>query len=606
VSVPSAIQAAVDLLPTIEGVTIESSLEIITEQDCWSLHVRLSQESSSKYVPMSTAWVILIHRSYPSGSIRMYPARIGGLIYTFPHQDRNIDSNLGYATWRNGKPCLDSPTQRLGFIAGGPEPKLDSELRLQWHVRRCLQWLEMATENQLMAEGEPFEVPQCPNDPSNSGMTLVHDEGKDTFLAWKEHSGKYGKFRWRRLSGFPETTIVQEFLDAKDSTIRKCRCTPLPEDEFSIGYWWLWPSPIVNQPWHAPNTWEQLRRAGRSQHIRVDKVIRWLALQASGNKGDLLLLGYPIPGLWHGDSIEIHWQAIKLPDIPSKSRRKRFKNGLSGWFKHIQESVFGNQKELSYLNTSNWHPDRLQARGRYNKDIRDSSVALIGCGALGSAVAELLIRGGVRRLLLIDHDDLEVGNLVRHTLTGAEIGLKKASAIASRLQSAAPMSQISSLDDRLPSKVDLINLLESYEIVVDCSGEDVVLRSLSDAWWSIPKMFVSASVGYAAKHLFLFGSRNCAFPLDKFIESITPWLKKTRTEWMEKGETLEGVGCWSPLWPARSDDIWLASVATVKYLELLSIGSAKEGITVYEQRINDDNIGYVKSELTEQTIAEED
>jgi hypothetical protein len=34
------------------------------------------------------------------------------------------------------------------------------------------------------------------------------------------------------------------------------------------------------------------------------------------------------------------------------------------------------------MKTVNWHPDRLQARGRLNMDVRTRSVALIGAGAL--------------------------------------------------------------------------------------------------------------------------------------------------------------------------------------------------------------------------------
>jgi len=48
--------------------------------------------------------------------------------------------------------------------------------------------------------------------------------------------------------------------------------------------------------------------------------------------------------------------------------------------------------------------------------LRDSRVALIGCGALGTAHAEALARAGVGRLRIIDRDFVEASNLQRQTM----------------------------------------------------------------------------------------------------------------------------------------------------------------------------------------------
>ncbi len=46
----------------------------------------------------------------------------------------------------------------------------------------------------------------------------------------------------------------------------------------------------------------------------------------------------------------------------------------------------------------------------------NSSVLIIGCGALGSAQAELLARAGVGRIIIADRDILEMHNLQRQLL----------------------------------------------------------------------------------------------------------------------------------------------------------------------------------------------
>src|SRR5260370_22193394 len=68
--------------------------------------------------------------------------------------------------------------------------------------------------------------------------------------------------------------------------------------------------------------------------------------------------------------------------------------------------------------------------------IRAASVAIVGCGALGTVAAELMTRAGVGRLRIIDRDFVELSNLQRQFLfeeSDAAEGLPKAVAAARRL-----------------------------------------------------------------------------------------------------------------------------------------------------------------------------
>lgn len=69
--------------------------------------------------------------------------------------------------------------------------------------------------------------------------------------------------------------------------------------------------------------------------------------------------------------------------------------------------------------------------------LRLSSVAIIGCGALGSALAGLLARAGIGRLRIVDRDFVEASNLQRQTLfeeADAQELLPKAVAAERRLR----------------------------------------------------------------------------------------------------------------------------------------------------------------------------
>ena len=121
--------------------------------------------------------------------------------------------------------------------------------------------------------------------------------------------------------------------------------------------------------------------------------------------------------------------------------------------------------------------------------LSSARVALIGCGALGSAIADILVRGGVHQLLLVDDDRLSAGNLVRHTLTGRDIGRKKAKALADQLMSITPTGTVETHPESVPvQQTALEELLKDVNVVVDCTGSDDVLVSLAHGWWSLPRM----------------------------------------------------------------------------------------------------------------------
>jgi ubiquitin-like modifier-activating enzyme 5 len=51
------------------------------------------------------------------------------------------------------------------------------------------------------------------------------------------------------------------------------------------------------------------------------------------------------------------------------------------------------------------------------ESIRDVSVAIVGCGGVGSVAAEMLTRCGVGKLILFDYDKVELANMNRSSKT---------------------------------------------------------------------------------------------------------------------------------------------------------------------------------------------
>jgi len=96
-------------------------------------------------------------------------------------------------------------------------------------------------------------------------------------------------------------------------------------------------------------------------------------------------------------------------------------------------------------------------------------VAIVGCGATGSAVASLLARSGVGTIRIIDRDYVEPSNLQRQTLfdeNDARESLPKAVAAARRI--AAFNSQIvveSKVTDLTPENIE--GLFEGMKLILD-------------------------------------------------------------------------------------------------------------------------------------------
>jgi len=109
----------------------------------------------------------------------------------------------------------------------------------------------------------------------------------------------------------------------------------------------------------------------------------------------------------------------------------------------------------------------IGARGQ--RKLAESRVAIVGCGATGSALAGLLARAGVGTLRIIDRDYVEPSNLQRQSLfdeNDAAESMPKALAAARKI--AAFNSEITvdpKADDLVPANIEV--LLEGTHLILD-------------------------------------------------------------------------------------------------------------------------------------------
>lgn len=98
-----------------------------------------------------------------------------------------------------------------------------------------------------------------------------------------------------------------------------------------------------------------------------------------------------------------------------------------------------------------------------------SRVAVVGCGALGSAQAEILARAGVGVLRLIDRDYVELSNLQRQSLfdeADAREALPKAIAASRRLRAVNSTIEVEPVVDDLTA-LNAMELLGDVDLILD-------------------------------------------------------------------------------------------------------------------------------------------
>lgn len=98
----------------------------------------------------------------------------------------------------------------------------------------------------------------------------------------------------------------------------------------------------------------------------------------------------------------------------------------------------------------------LRNTGRVPADIFTRKIAMLGAGALGSVMADLLVKAGVGTLRLYDQDVMQVGNVSRHLCGIESFGEPKVEAVGLKLIQHNPFSQI---------VTESVDLVESYDVL---------------------------------------------------------------------------------------------------------------------------------------------
>lgn len=133
-----------------------------------------------------------------------------------------------------------------------------------------------------------------------------------------------------------------------------------------------------------------------------------------------------------------------------------------------------------------------------------ASVAIVGCGGVGSNVAAMLLRSGVRRLTLVDFDRVAPDNLNRQLFFAEQIGQLKTEALADTLRRIDAGADLRLVSERV-SSANLLDIVEGADVIVEAvdSAETkaVIVEICSRDLPEVPLVTVSGLAGYDSANL---------------------------------------------------------------------------------------------------------
>ena len=575
-------------LDSLSQVEIIDEWKFDNELNIWYLHLKIAIEYKTTFFPQISQWYIVVDSNYPKGKIKVYPDVKNSITVTLYHQANNskIERN---GLWRKGALCLEVNT-----ISTFQSEPYSVDERLLYHVNRAINWLELAAKGQLVADNEPFELPEFTL--SNVlEMQFAFSEDIVTFMQWESTDCRYGIAELDVYKSKPFVYYVKQFKSLNGNIehytqwgkyLSKTNISPPINAPWIL----LKQPPVINE-WQVPETLGDLIDACNSQHIDVMNVLKNVVSKIRDGKRHLLLLGFPVPKTFGGEPEIVFWKALYLPVVSyGKKTAKGFRTNQQGWWLRDKSKVLTRKTKLDWIISENWNQQEISQRGKMNDFLLRKKMLLVGAGCVGASVAEILVRSGVYNLTVVDSDIFEIGNLSRHVLNVGNIGELKELSLCSYLNSLNPHANIEVINDTLTIDEEFkTNIaLDKYDIIIDCTGENSVLDVFQKADFRKSHIITSISVGLGAKHLYMTIMSGSTFYFNSFYKLISPYIQSERDLFDDYNLPRNGIGCWHPTFPARSDDVWLAAATAVKAIENYIITKSEKTLSlVYEQREND-------------------
>jgi len=145
-----------------------------------------------------------------------------------------------------------------------------------------------------------------------------------------------------------------------------------------------------------------------------------------------------------------------------------------------------------------WYKALEEKQGsEVQKKLSQATITICGCGGLGSNIALMLARAGVKKLILIDFDKVEITNLHRQFFKPTQIGLPKAEALAENLREYAPYVECECHVQKVTAE-NIVSLAKKADIVCEAFDKaDAKAMLVNAVLEKLPQKYLVAASGMA-------------------------------------------------------------------------------------------------------------
>jgi len=246
--------------------------------------------------------------------------------------------------------------------------------------------------------------------------------------------------------------MVDSMWNSYDQMISEGSSENVASQRLTQGYWWSLPGEPL--PFHDGKGFLQAfsSAVGNNPDQAWQTVNETLCSDMTTSESHLIGLRYPAR---RGG---FEWLVLFIGREPQRiaggtvlrddaSKRRAFEHSLVSVFKvhRLKRSIL-TQRNTKVVN------DLVQSK----------TVALLGLGAIGSRVAEMLAQAGVAHFRLCDNDFLRTGNAARHIAGVNDFGAPKVNVVATRLLNINPYIEFHTEDILQESAVSSLDKLAKF------------------------------------------------------------------------------------------------------------------------------------------------
>jgi proteasome lid subunit RPN8/RPN11 len=248
----------------------------------------------------------------------------------------------------------------------------------------------------------------------------------------------------------------------------------------------------------------KLVEAAGLSFVQLYRMLRLLSLFADEGEPARMVFGAPMRRKAAGEPLKPHLTVWEIAAEPLAALRQVIRSDDADNASRTAVLEWLVKAEIEWCLLLEDRPEIVHRRdqGAPASFLAGKRVLLLGCGALGSALGETIVRAGAVKLGLADKSFVKPGILVRQRYTDDDIGVAKPIVLKEHLDELGFPSEISAHFCDLADGILSRFAVDEWDLVIDTTASTSVHhrleRELAEQPLSIP--LLSLSVSAAARH----------------------------------------------------------------------------------------------------------